>query len=111
MFPAFIKCSFLITFFLFIFAYFQLKAEKMNYSSRKKVINLLDEQKNIFNKLPDGAIIHKTKSNIRKQQNKMISASNRKSQIANAQPGIVNVNYTLKQMLGIPISEVEGDKA
>ena len=70
-------------FFLFVYAYLELKANKMNFLTRRKVIKLVDEQNNIFNKLPDGAMIHKTASDIRKQQNKMMLANNRKSQIVN----------------------------
>ena len=38
----------------------------MNFLLSRKVMKLLDEQNKIFNQLPDGAMIHKTHTNIRK---------------------------------------------
>jgi len=51
-------------------------------------------------------MIHKTKTDIRKQSDKTI----RKSQIVNTEVGIMKINYTLKQMLGLPINVQEGNK-
>ena len=100
-FSIFVQAAFLVTFFMVTLAYYELKSNKMKFLSSRKVIKLLDEQNNIFNQLPDGAMIHKTKADIRKQQNKNIIQNNRKGQILNAEPVIMNLNYTLKQMLGI----------
>lgn len=38
-----------------------LKRERINFLSMCKITNLLEEQRSIFDKLPDGAMIHKLK--------------------------------------------------
>ena len=64
-FSIFVQAAFLVTFFMVMLAYYELKSNKMKYLSTRKVIKLLDETNNIFNKLPDGAMIHKTRNDIR----------------------------------------------
>ena len=62
-----------------IWTYYELKGRKLNFLTQRKVIKLQDEHNNILNKLPDGVMIHKTTSDIRKQQNKMALTNNRRS--------------------------------
>ena len=52
--------------------YYQQRVSKLAYMSTRKVLKLLEEQQTIFNKLPDGALIHKTQRNISSQKNKNI---------------------------------------
>jgi hypothetical protein len=78
----------------------------MIYSSTRKVIKLHDEQINIFNNITDGAMIHQTHLDIRKLHNKMVDSNRKKGQIVNTEPAVLSLNYTLKQMLGISIHDV-----
>lgn len=76
--------------------YYELKANKIMFSSTRKIIRLIDEQNMIFNKLPDGAMIFKSKNDIRKLRNKQMMTKSRKGQITNSDPVVMNLNDTLK---------------
>ena len=44
---------------IFFFSYTRNKVQKQNFLQSKKIRNLLKEQKQIFQNLPDGAVIHR----------------------------------------------------
>ena len=71
-FSIFVQAAVLVTVFMIILNWVLLKSTKLQFASSRKIIKIIEEHNNILNKLPDGAMIHKTMSDIRKQQNKMV---------------------------------------
>ena len=96
LFAVFVKSNIFYIIFFGIMTYYELKANKIMFSSARKIIRLVDEQNMIFNRLPDGAMIFKSKNDIRKLRSKRMMTKSRKGQITNSDPVVMNLNDTLK---------------
>lgn len=80
--------------------YYQFRANKLAYMSTRKVLRLLEEQRRIFNMLPDGAMIHTTDKDL--SRNNMGSNDRRiiKNKIITKHTQVKTLNRTFKEMMG-----------
>ena len=90
----------ILVFWWFSTFYYQFRSNKLAYMSTRKVLRLLEEQRGIFNHLPDGAMIHTTDKDLSRNQMNSPEKRRNQNQIITKHTSVKTLNKTFKEMLG-----------